>query len=71
MLWITFWYVANINEFLDAAIESNLNTAYIAYDNITADKDLIAAYQDKISIVPLTNITELIDLVLNKEEDVI
>lgn len=64
-------YVANINEFLDAAIESNLNTAYIACDNITVDKDLIATYQDKINIVPLTNITELIDLVLNKEEDVI
>lgn len=62
-------YVSNIGDFLDAAIESNLGTAYISLDNITFDKDLIAKYKTQIEIRPLEKITQLIDLVLDKEKD--
>lgn len=64
-------YVSNIREFLDTAIEYNLDTAYISADNTSVDQSLINDYKKKIAIVPLSNIIELIRLVLNGKEDVI
>lgn len=64
-------YVENINEYLDAAIESNLDFAYISKDNITIDDDLLTCYKDRLTIKPLQSVEELIDIILNKSVGVL
>lgn len=64
-------YVNNIEEFIEAAIESNIKKAYISYDNFSGNAKLLEKYNGEITIIPFATVKDVLREIFNitiKEE---
>lgn len=62
-------YIKNLDEYLEAAIESNLKRVYVSTENIQAKPNLIEEYKEQIEIIPLSNINDVLDKIFYTKED--
>lgn len=56
----TVKYISNIEEYLIAALESNIKFVVIPYDNQLKDKVILQSYSERLQIIPISNIEEIL-----------